>query len=79
VRLAEACAPPGHAEKRMLRELTTYLRGLMTMQNHTSNLVGHVAGSLDLRGRSCLCTTTHQERGSEPDPNFDTLHGIAAY
>ncbi len=43
VRLAEACAPPGHAEKRMLRELTTYLRGLMTMQNHTSNLVYVVA------------------------------------
>jgi hypothetical protein len=39
VRLAERCRPTVHAEKRILTELTTYLRGLMTMQNHTSNLV----------------------------------------
>ena len=39
VRLAESCAPSVHAEKRIVRQLTTYLRGLMTMQNHTSNLV----------------------------------------
>lgn len=43
VRLAEACAPSAHAEQRVLRELTTYLRGLMTMQNHFSNLVYVVA------------------------------------
>jgi hypothetical protein len=29
----------GHAEKRLLRELDAYLKGLMTMQNQTSNLV----------------------------------------
>lgn len=28
-----------HAEKRLLRELLTYLRGVMTMQNHDSNWV----------------------------------------
>ena len=28
-----------HAEKRVLRELSTYLRGLMTMQKQTSNMV----------------------------------------
>jgi hypothetical protein len=39
VKLTEACNPSGHAEKRILRELTTYLRGLMTMQNQVSNLV----------------------------------------
>jgi hypothetical protein len=39
VQLAEACAPTAHAEKRILRELSTYLRGLMTMQKQTSNMV----------------------------------------
>lgn len=39
VKLAGSCNPSGHAEKRLLRELTAYLRGLMTMQNHTSNMV----------------------------------------
>ena len=39
VQLAARCSPSAHAEKRLLRELTTYLRGLMTMQNHTSNMV----------------------------------------
>jgi hypothetical protein len=39
VRLAESCATSAHTEKRILRELSTYLRGLMTMQNHISNLV----------------------------------------
>jgi hypothetical protein len=40
-RLASECisARCGHAEKRLLRELTGYLRGLMTMQNIRSNLV----------------------------------------
>jgi hypothetical protein len=39
VRLVESCQPSAQAEKRILRELSTYLRGLMTMQNHISNLV----------------------------------------
>lgn len=39
VRLVESCNPAAHAERRVLRELGTYLRGLMTMQNHISNLV----------------------------------------
>jgi hypothetical protein len=43
VRLVESCNPSAHAEKRVLRELRTYLRGLMTMQNHISNLVYVVA------------------------------------
>jgi hypothetical protein len=43
VEMAESCSPPGHTEKRIVRELTTYLRGLMTMQNQTSNLVYVVA------------------------------------
>jgi len=38
--LAEHCVPEvGHTERRLLRELTAYLKGLMTMQNVTSNLV----------------------------------------
>jgi hypothetical protein len=38
--LVESCAPNvGFSQRRLLRELTTYLRGLMTMQNVTSNLV----------------------------------------
>lgn len=38
--LAERCAPEvGHTERRLLRELISYLKGLMTMQNVTSNLV----------------------------------------
>jgi hypothetical protein len=38
--LAESCAPQvGFSERRLLRELVTYLRGLMTMQDVTSNLV----------------------------------------
>jgi hypothetical protein len=32
-------SPVPHSEKRLLVELRTYLRSLMTMQNHTSNLV----------------------------------------
>jgi hypothetical protein len=39
VRLSESCSASAHAEQRVLRDLTTYLRGLMTMQNHISNLV----------------------------------------
>jgi hypothetical protein len=39
VHLAEDCAPKAQAEKRILRELTKYLRGLMTMQKQTSNMV----------------------------------------
>lgn len=34
-----AAASRSHAEKRLLAELTAYLKGLMTMQNVTSNLV----------------------------------------
>src|SRR6185312_11104795 len=36
-------ASRNHAEKRLLRELSNYLRGLMTMQNVNSNLVYVVA------------------------------------
>jgi hypothetical protein len=43
VRLAESCGATALAEKRLIRELTTYLRGLMTMQNQTSNIVHVVA------------------------------------
>lgn len=32
VQRAEGCAPTANAETRLLRELSTYLRGLMTMQ-----------------------------------------------
>ena len=39
VTLAETCGPKTNAEKRILLELTSYLRSLMTMQNHISNLV----------------------------------------
>jgi hypothetical protein len=40
VLLAESCASQGgHAERRLLKELTAYLRGLMTRQNQTSNMV----------------------------------------
>lgn len=39
VQLAQGCEPSAHAEKRILRELSTYLRGLMTMQKQTSNMV----------------------------------------
>ncbi|HEU5216820.1 MAG TPA: hypothetical protein VFU30_14920 [Gaiellaceae bacterium] len=49
VRLVESCNPSGHAEKRVLRELGTYLRGLMTMQNHISNLVYVVALGRDVQ------------------------------
>ena len=44
VLLAESClGRGGHAERRLLRELIAYLRGLMTMQNKTSNMVYVVA------------------------------------
>jgi hypothetical protein len=40
VLLAEACTSlGGRAEQRILKELIAYLRGLMTMQNQTSNMV----------------------------------------
>jgi hypothetical protein len=40
VRLADSCLRRGgHAERRLLRELIAYLRGLMTMQNQRSNMV----------------------------------------
>ncbi|MCP9487565.1 MAG: hypothetical protein MSC30_17095 [Gaiellaceae bacterium MAG52_C11] len=38
--LAESCASQGrHAERRLLKELIAYLRGLMTMQKQTPNMV----------------------------------------
>ena len=44
VRLAQSCASQGgHQERRLVRELTTYLESLMTMQNQTSNMVYVVA------------------------------------
>jgi hypothetical protein len=39
-----------HAEKRLLRELASYLRGLMTMQNVRSNLVYVVSLGGDIEG-----------------------------
>jgi hypothetical protein len=46
-----ARAGAGNAEKRLLRELVRYLRGLMTMQNVTSNMVYVVSlGLQDLFG-----------------------------
>ena len=54
VQLAEGCAASAHAEKRILRELSTYLRGLMTMQKQTSNMVYVVS----------LGTNLHQPSGS---------------
>lgn len=44
---AETGAGGGHAEKRVVREFARYLRGLMTMQNTTSNMVYVVSLGLD--------------------------------
>jgi len=57
-------ASRSHAEKRLLAELTTYLKGLMTMQNVTSNLVFVVVlGQDPLRWSSLTFKDTVVERG----------------
>lgn len=59
----------GHAEKRLLRELVRYLRGLMTMQNTTSNLVYVVSlGStpLDWSDLNFIETVEQRERYYHP-------------
>jgi hypothetical protein len=58
VLLAEGCAPTGHAERRVVAELTTYLRGLMTMQNHISNLVYVVSLGTQVQDWSAPFTPT---------------------
>jgi hypothetical protein len=59
-----AAASRNHAEKRLLAELTSYLKGLMTMQNVTSNLVYVVALGQDLLDWSSLTfKDTVVERG----------------
>ncbi len=57
-------ASRSHAEKRLLAELTSYLKGLMTMQNVTSNLVYVVVlGQDPLRWSSLTFKDTVVERG----------------
>jgi len=59
-----ATASRSHAEKRLLAELTSYLKGLMTMQNVTSNLVYVVAlGQDPLDWSSITFKDTVVERG----------------
>jgi hypothetical protein len=59
-----AVASRNHAEKRLLVELTSYLKGLMTMQNVTSNLVFVVVlGQDPLRWSSLTFKDTVVERG----------------
>jgi len=59
-----AAASRSHAEKRLLAELTSYLKGLMTMQNVTSNLVYVVVlGQDPLRWSSLTFKDTVAERG----------------
>jgi hypothetical protein len=59
-----AAASRSHAEKRLLAELTSYLKGLMTMQNVTSNLVYVVVlGQDPLRWSSLTFKDTVVERG----------------
>ncbi len=59
-----AAASRSHAEKRLLAELTNYLKGLMTMQNVTSNLVYVVVlGQDPLRWSSLTFKDTVVERG----------------
>ncbi len=59
-----AAASRSHAEKRLLAELTAYLKGLMTMQNVTSNLVYVVVlGKDPLRWSSLTFKDTVVERG----------------
>lgn len=61
---ATAAASTGHAEKRLLLELHRYLRGLMTMQNVTSNMVLVVVlGQDPLRWSSLTFKDTVMERG----------------
>jgi hypothetical protein len=52
-----------HAEKRLLRDLSRYLRGLMTMQNVNSNLVYVVAlgGEIEQTGISFQEVVTHHD------------------
>jgi hypothetical protein len=49
-----AGASPSHAEKRLLLELHSYLKGLMTMRNVTSNLVYVVALGQDAQDWSSI-------------------------
>jgi len=59
-----AAASRSHAEKRLLAELTGYLKGLMTMQNVTSNLVFVVVlGQDPLSWSSLTFKDTVVERG----------------
>jgi hypothetical protein len=59
-----ATASRSHAEKRLLAELTSYLKGLMTMQNVTSNLVFVVLlGQDPLTWSSLTSKDTVVERG----------------
>jgi hypothetical protein len=59
-----AAASRSHAEKRLLTELTSYLKGLMTMQDVTSNLVYVVVlGQDPLRSSSLTFKDTVIERG----------------
>lgn len=59
-----AAASRNHAEKRLLAELTSYLKGLMTMQDVTSNLVYVVVlGQDPLRWSSLTFKDTVVERG----------------
>ncbi len=59
-----AAASRSHAEKRLLAELTSYLRGLMTMQDVTSNMVFVVVlGQDPLKWSSLTFKDTVIERG----------------
>jgi hypothetical protein len=59
-----ATASSGHAEKRLLAELTSYLKGLMTMQDVISNMVYVVVlGQDPLRWSSLTFKDTVIERG----------------
>lgn len=59
-----AAGSSGHAEKRLLTELTSYLKGLMTMQDVTSNMVYVVVlGQDPLRWSSLTFKDTVVDRG----------------
>jgi hypothetical protein len=61
---ATGAASRSHAEKRLLAELTSYLKGLMTMQDVTSNMVFVVVlGQDPLRWSSLTFKDTVVERG----------------
>lgn len=61
---ATATASRGHAEKRLLAELTSYLKGLMTMQDVTSNMVFVVVlGQDPLKWSNLTFKDTVVERG----------------